>query len=180
MFDLSTLQGEESSYIGDYIDNTKDTIFLQGLSDLDQRPLSSIDQKLIDIGSYLSEFRDEQKVHCLKVFVECMDFVTWIRSCTNSMGLMESKEHKLNVITGKVNPLYVKIINALVVLERENFLIHCLTKPWTTIECLISMKSRCLPVALRLIKCIRSFTEASKLYVDCQCQQQPADHLPLA
>lgn len=70
--------------------------FLQGLSDLDQRPLSFIDQKLIDIGSYLSEFRDEQKVHCLKVFVECMDFVKWIRSCTNGMGLMESKEHKLN------------------------------------------------------------------------------------
>ena len=37
-----------------------------------------------------------------------------------------------------------------------------------------------IPVALRLIKCIRSFTEASKLYVDCQRQQQPADHLLLA
>ena len=51
---------------------------------MDQSPLSSIDQKLIDVGAYLSEFRDEQKVLCLKVFVECMDFVTWIRTFTNS------------------------------------------------------------------------------------------------
>ena len=51
---------------------------------MDQSPLSSIDQKLIDVGAYLSEFRDERKVHCLKIFVECMDFVTWIRTYTNS------------------------------------------------------------------------------------------------
>ena len=56
----------------------------QGLSDMDQSPLSSIDQKLIVVGAYLSEFRDEKKVHCLKVFVECVDFVTWIRTFTNS------------------------------------------------------------------------------------------------
>ena len=49
---------------------------------MDRSPLSSINQKLIEVGAYLSEFRDERKVHCLKVFVECMEFVTWIRSCT--------------------------------------------------------------------------------------------------
>lgn len=46
------------------------------------KSLSSIDQTLIDAGYFLEDFKDEQKLNCLSVFVECVDVIGWIRTYT--------------------------------------------------------------------------------------------------
>lgn len=61
------------------------------------KPLSSIDETLIDAGTFLEEFRDEEKLDCLRTFVDCADIVGWIRTytkgnlnCTFKVGRYES------------------------------------------------------------------------------------------
>lgn len=46
------------------------------------KPLSSIDQTLIDAGTFLEDFRDEKKLECLQTFVDCVEVVEWIRTYT--------------------------------------------------------------------------------------------------
>ena len=62
-------------------------ICIQGTSEMKSKPLSSFDQTLIDAGSFLEDFRDEQKLECLRTFVECVDIIGWIRTYTK--GIIE-------------------------------------------------------------------------------------------
>ena len=45
-------------------------------------PLSLIDERLIDAGSFLEDFRDEQKLDCLQKFVDSVEIIDWIRTYT--------------------------------------------------------------------------------------------------
>lgn len=47
---------------------------------MDQQTLSDIDQKLIEMSSFLEHFtRNKKKLECLKSFADCLDIVEWIR-----------------------------------------------------------------------------------------------------
>ena len=52
------------------------------MSDMKSSPLSSIDENLINACSFLEDFRDEKKLDCLQTFVNCADFIEWIRTYT--------------------------------------------------------------------------------------------------
>lgn len=52
------------------------------------KPLSSIDETLINAGSFLEDFRDEQKLDCLRTFVDCADIIEWIRTYTKGTGTL--------------------------------------------------------------------------------------------
>jgi hypothetical protein len=55
---------------------------------MDTQTLSDIDEKLIEIGSFLEHFtkdRSKKKLECLKGFAACLDIVEWIRNETKGM-----------------------------------------------------------------------------------------------
>ncbi len=49
-------------------------------SSMDKQTLNDIDEKLIEMSSFLEDFtKDRKKLECLKSFAACLDIVEWIR-----------------------------------------------------------------------------------------------------
>lgn len=59
---------------------------LQVTSSISNKTLSSIDEKLISAGEFLTSFMDHRSnFECLKTFAECFDIIEWIRKDTEGM-----------------------------------------------------------------------------------------------
>lgn len=59
---------------------------LQVTSSISNKTLSSIDDKLISAGEFLTSFMDRRSnIECLKTFAECFDIIEWIRKDTEGI-----------------------------------------------------------------------------------------------